>query len=131
MFILALLLTMGVLHYSGIGCPVLFITGFPCPGCGMTRAFIALLDFDIITSIHYHPLCIIVIIMFCCYILNEFKIIAISKRVKNISLVSILAMFIFVYIIRMIVMFPNTSPMLYNNDAIINKIYLFLGGQLC
>lgn len=37
-------------------CPVYWLTGIPCPGCGMTRAFEALLHLDIAGAFYYHPL---------------------------------------------------------------------------
>ena len=36
-------------------CPFHLITGIPCPGCGMTRAFLALAKGDLITAFHYNP----------------------------------------------------------------------------
>ena len=32
------------------------ITGLPCPGCGMTRAWFSLLKLDIEGAFYYHPL---------------------------------------------------------------------------
>lgn len=37
-------------------CPILWLTGVPCPGCGMTRACGALLHLDIAGAFYYHPL---------------------------------------------------------------------------
>jgi hypothetical protein len=37
-------------------CPLKAMTGLPCPGCGMTRATVALLHGDLATSFHFHPL---------------------------------------------------------------------------
>ena len=39
-------------------CPFHSITGIECPGCGMTRACIALGRGDIGNALHYHPLSI-------------------------------------------------------------------------
>ena len=60
--ILAVVLFYGVLQLVGITCPIKFITGISCPGCGMTRAWISLLwHHDLHRALHYHPLFWIVI----------------------------------------------------------------------
>ena len=55
--ILAVVLFYGVLQLVGITCPIKFITGISCPGCGMTRAWLSLLlRGDREAAFHYHPL---------------------------------------------------------------------------
>lgn len=39
-----------------IPCPFRFFTGIPCPGCGMTRAYITLLEGDVMGAFAFHPL---------------------------------------------------------------------------
>lgn len=46
----------GILHFLGIGCPIIFLTGIPCAGCGMTRAWQCVLHLDFKTAFYYHPL---------------------------------------------------------------------------
>ena len=38
----------------GITCVFLEILGLPCPGCGMTRAVLSLVNFDIISAAKYN-----------------------------------------------------------------------------
>ena len=53
----------------GITCPIKFITGISCAGCGMSRAWMAFLHLDIAKAFSYHPLCwlvpIAIIILLC------------------------------------------------------------------
>ncbi len=40
----------------GIGCPIHFITGINCPGCGMSRALFRVLQLDFAGAFLFHPL---------------------------------------------------------------------------
>ena len=42
--------------YLTIGCPIQFLTGISCFGCGMSRAAIALLQLDFATAFKMHPM---------------------------------------------------------------------------
>jgi Protein of unknown function (DUF2752) len=37
-------------------CPLKALTGFPCPGCGITKSLVSLYKGDLAGSIHYHIL---------------------------------------------------------------------------
>ena len=41
-------------------CPLAGSFGVPCPGCGLTRATLALLHGDVRNALHYHPLVLLV-----------------------------------------------------------------------
>ena len=45
-----------VIEMAGITCPILFLTGISCAGCGMSRAWLSLLKLDVAAAIAYHPL---------------------------------------------------------------------------
>lgn len=45
-----------VLFSLGVTCPIKFATGVSCPGCGMTRAWLALLTGKPALALYYHPL---------------------------------------------------------------------------
>ena len=40
----------------GHGCPIRWLTGIPCPGCGLSRAYLALLQGDLVGAFAFHPL---------------------------------------------------------------------------
>lgn len=51
------------------GCLILALTGIPCPGCGMTRAYLAFFHMDFERAFLYHPLFpsfIVLIVAFLC-----------------------------------------------------------------
>jgi len=81
-----------------INCPIKFLTGISCAGCGMTRAWLSVIKADFNSAFNYHPLWIlppIIIIVF----LN--KNIIISKIYKYFKAICVL-LFIIVYILRLI-----------------------------
>ena len=45
-----------LLYVTDIGCIIRAITGVPCPGCGMTRAWLAFLTGRFDAALAYHPL---------------------------------------------------------------------------
>ena len=46
----------GVLYMFGITCPIKWLTGVSCAGCGMTRAWLSVLRLDFKAAFYYHPL---------------------------------------------------------------------------
>ena len=67
---------------SPIICPFRYLTGILCPGCGMTRAFVALMDFDPTTAFLLNPFSIplFVFILLCSLKIRLLP----SKRVESI-----------------------------------------------
>ena len=45
-----------IFHITGIGCPIKYLTGVSCLGCGTTRAWLALLKGDVAVAFRFHPL---------------------------------------------------------------------------
>lgn len=55
----AILLAAGILYYFmnrltgfAIACPIHFVTGLYCPGCGVSRMFICLFELDFVGAFH-------------------------------------------------------------------------------
>lgn len=82
----------------GITCPIKFITGISCAGCGMSRAWMAFLHLDIAKAFAYHPLFwlvpIAVIVLLCKSKINI--------KIYKIFMFTIVAAFVIVYMYRMI-----------------------------
>lgn len=51
----AIALLYAVFFLLGIGCPIRFLTGVSCFGCGMTRAWLSLLRLDLRGAFFFHP----------------------------------------------------------------------------
>lgn len=54
--VLTIFVAIVVLYISDIGCVVRYMTGIPCPGCGMSRACVSLLMLDFEKAFRYHPM---------------------------------------------------------------------------
>ena len=80
-----------------IGCPILWITGISCAGCGMTRAWISLLHLNLKAAFQYHPLFWLPAIMAVVYFLKN----KLPKRVLSILSAGAIFLFLIVYILRM------------------------------
>lgn len=110
-------------------CPVAIISGFPCPGCGVTRALAALLTLDFSAALTLNP-CIflwvpLAIYLFICRYILQIKIQRLNLILTIVGVLSIL-----VYIIRMLTMFPDVYPMNYNHDCIMQKSWMFFSDLL-
>ena len=54
------------------GCPSLRVLGLPCPGCGVTRAWLAFLGGDFRTALMYNPLFLPLTFLFLWVLINTF-----------------------------------------------------------
>ena len=68
-------------------CPIRRVTGVICPGCGMSRAWLAALRLDFSEALYYHPMfwAVPVVMLFALYDFRLF-----SKRLYNILAFSLL-----------------------------------------
>lgn len=85
------------LYLTNIGCPIKFITGISCPGCGMTRALFSLLRLDVKSAVYYHPLVFVMPVIVIIILLRN----KLGRRLFKIFTVFFTVLFIAVYICRM------------------------------
>ncbi|EPZ57383.1 hypothetical protein H477_2461 [[Clostridium] sordellii ATCC 9714] len=86
--------------------------GIPCPGCGMTRALESFLHGDIKKAFYYHPLFLIPIFIAIVFLFSSNNFFA--KLIKNKNIwIFLVILVLLVYIIRMVLMFPDVAPMNY------------------
>lgn len=107
-----------------INCPVKFITGYPCPGCGMTRAGFQALQFNFVKAFKFNPLIFIFPFILWICIFNERPIINKIYRSKIFWIVALLIVLV-TYILRLIFVYPNVPMDYYENNLIHIIIDLF------
>jgi hypothetical protein len=97
-------------------------TGLPCPGCGMTRAFIAVSRGYYQESFYWHPLWIWAIIGPLLYAIIPYCSNKAEWHRKWLVRITLIACLL-VYFIRMLLLFPHTAPMDFNDRAIVLLIF--------
>ena len=103
----------------GITCPIKFLTGISCAGCGMSRAFLSALKLDFVSAFHFHPLFWLVIPAVLIFIFKD------KIPFFKICFIVIVSLFLIVYLIRMfqpndnIVVFKPQTGFIY---SIINRL---------
>lgn len=111
-------------------CPVVLVTGLPCPGCGMTRACLCLLHLDFAGAWQMHPF-IYVLFVFVVYFGIRRYIGGILDTENLWKAAAVIGIFmILFYIWRMLRYFPGDPPMSYYYGNVLLKLkniyrYLF------
>ena len=86
------------LYLTGIGCPVRFVTGLSCPGCGLSRAWAELFRGNIRAAFAYHPLFWSIPLIL--IVLAPFT--ELSPKFRNIFSTIMAGLFIIVYVVRIV-----------------------------
>lgn len=103
------------LYFLDIGCLFRLFFGVSCPGCGLTRAYRALINLDLKNAFYYHPLFWTIPIIIVLY----------YKKVNDKVLVLFIILFLLVYIIRLLD--KNDNIVTINlKDSLIYKMLSYL-----
>lgn len=113
--ILALYVTLH--RIMGAFCPSIWITGFSCPGCGMTRAFLFVMTGQFERAFRINPSIYLWIVYGLYFIIQRY---IRGKAVKGAWYLigTIAGVMLIVYIYGMIQYFPDTPPYVYSSDNI-------------
>lgn len=96
--VLAVVIVYALFHFTGIGCPLKFVTGISCAGCGMTRAWFSLCRADIAGAFHYHPLFFLPPLFLLFYLLKK----RLGARVRRILMLTCVSLFFIIYLYRLL-----------------------------
>ncbi len=102
-------------------CLVQWIIGYPCPGCGMTRAVLSIGRLDFRQAFLYNPFVFFLPFIGLAIAFKHTKVVKFIMRNKWISIAVILSILVG-YIVRMIYIYPN-EPMDYFEHNLIAFIF--------
>lgn len=88
-----------ILESFGVTCSIKYITGISCAGCGMSRAWIALLHFNIHEAFMYHPLFFLPPVVVIVMLLKS----KINIKFYKIFMFTMAGAFVIVYLYRMFI----------------------------
>lgn len=105
-----------------ISCPMVVLTGYPCPGCGMTRAVIALLKGDFYGAYQMHAFVYVLIAYAILFVIWRYGLKKNLLWIKRIGVLILAAMVVY-YAYRMINLFPAEPPMSYYRKNLIRFLW--------
>lgn len=115
----------GVLFMLGIRCPIRFITGISCPGCGMTRALWSALHLDFGSAFSYHALWPLVVAFVICYVVSQYR----NKTIRSEFIWILACIFIVYYLYRLL--FMNSEIVVFRpKEGLLNKLYIFVSKHI-
>lgn len=98
-------------YMTYLGCPVRRFLGVPCPGCGMGRAHLELLQGNIREAFSFHPLFLLAIPLIFLFLHSGIYDFHIPKKILNIIGIAAIILLLAVYLLRIFVLHdPAVAP---------------------
>jgi hypothetical protein len=102
-------------------CPLVIVTGFPCPGCGLTRAAGFFLVGKWKTAWEMNPVIFPIAAAAAYFAVNRYLRGRKAKGMKGI-LIALVVLLCVVYCLRMYLYFPGKTPCVYVEDNLLEKV---------
>ncbi len=104
--------------FRAVFCPLIHLTGIPCAGCGLTRAFLHMIKGEFVEALYINPMAYLVVVfaVYCGF----WRYIR-GTRIRGFSVwfgVLIVIMLVF-YLYRMYLYFPDRVPYVYTADNLL------------
>lgn len=104
-------------------CPQLILTGFPCAGCGMTRAVFYILTGQFMRGMRLNPAAPFWIVFLVWFFINRY-LRGIHSKNTTLWLSLVCAITLGIYLFRMFYFFPSDPPLIYYKDNIMRRIFI-------
>ncbi len=105
-------------------CPVVIMSGFPCPGCGLTRALFNLITLHPIKAFEYNPSYPFWVALLVAFVIRR-HVQGKSTWILRYPLMAVCLITIGIYIWRMIALFPGKEPMVFFEGNVFGRIMPF------
>lgn len=102
-------------------CPFLILTGFPCAGCGMTRAIFFILTGRIKRGMALNPAAPMWILFLVWFFIERYFRGRTPKYTKVVLAVVVLVT-VGIYVYRMVNFFPGSPPLVFYRNNIISRL---------
>lgn len=102
-------------------CPFLIFTGFPCAGCGMTRAVFYILTGRFRRGMALNPAAPMWILFLIWFFMERYLRRRTPKHVKAVSAAVVLVT-VGIYAYRMVNFFPGSPPLVFYRNNIISRL---------
>ena len=123
---LCLIAVLAAIVVLDAGCVFYKVTGIPCPGCGSTRAYLAAAGLRFGEAFKMHPLWPVTAPLLAVSVWKEGNLFR-SRKANTLFYALMAALYIGVYIARMVTLFPDTPPMVFNENALLPALARQLG----
>ena len=126
MALIAVVILYLVFYLLGIGCPIKFLTGISCAGCGMTRAYLSLIRGDVSGAFSYHPLFILPPLAVLIIVMKA----KLPAKIYYLLLFTITAVFLIIYILRLldgsdhVVVFEPENGLIYRMGKFVFDVFM-------
>ena len=115
-----------LLNLFHIGCPIKYLSGISCPGCGMTRAIWSALFLDFEEAFHYHPLFLLSPIIVLLFLFETY----IYPKYYKIAWSLIIPLFLITYLIRLFITHNEVVEIDISSGLVIKLLhYIGVGGN--
>lgn len=121
-FIIVIYLFLSLLS---VGCPLKFMSGISCPGCGMTRAVFSALNLDFTSAFHYHPMFLLAPLMVLLFLFDFY----INPKLLRVLWAIIISAFLITYLIRLLTAQSDVVEIDTSSGLMIKLFQQIFGGR--
>lgn len=102
-------------------CPMIFLTGLPCPGCGMTRAAMLFLEGRFLQAWEMHPFFYVLLVLGAEAAFFRYARARAAPGMRYLLPAALISAIVF-YVYRMAKFFPGREPMAYFEGSVLGIV---------